>query len=104
MTGVFTLERKPLGYRQLTVGATVVDLADATGGIPAGAKRAVCVVDADDIRWRDDAVAPTSSVGMLAADGAASDTFELPSLESINGFRAIRVSTDATLNILYYGV
>ncbi len=58
-------------------------------------------VEAQPIRWRDDAVAPTSSVGVPAV---ATDAFELPSVQSINGFKAIRSgSTDATLNVVYYG-
>lgn len=94
------INRLPLGYRQLTVSTTVVDLIDATGGIPAGAQRAFVQVEAQSVRWRDDEGTPSSSVGVLSA---ATDTFELPSKQSINGFRAIRASSDAKLNILYYG-
>lgn len=101
MSGNFTLERKPLGYRQLTVSTDVVDLTDATGGIPAGATRAVINVAAQDVRWRDDEGTPSSTVGVLQK---ADTHFELPSLQSINGFRAIRAGgTDGVLNILFYG-
>jgi hypothetical protein len=58
-------------------------------------------VEAQPIRWRDDATDPTSDVGVPAV---ATDAFELPSVQSLNGFRAIRSgSSDATLNIVYYG-
>ena len=101
MSGTFTLEKNPLGYRQLTVSTTAVGLANATGGIPAGATRAVVQVEAQPVRWRDDGSAPTLSVGVLSA---ATDMFELPSLQSINNFKAIRSgAADGTLNIRYYG-
>lgn len=90
----------PLGYRQLAVSSSAVELADATGGIPAGAIRAEVNVAANDIRWRDDAADPTSTVGVLQK---ADTHFSLPSIQSINGFRAIRASADAVLNIRYYG-
>lgn len=100
MPGTYTLENKPLGYRQLSVSTSVVDLADATGGVPAGATRAVINVAGNDIRWRDDEGTPSSTVGVLQK----ADTFiELPSIQSIHGFRAIRASADAVLNIVYYG-
>jgi hypothetical protein len=90
----------PLGYRQLAVSSSVVDLTDATGGIPAGALRAEVNVAANDVRWRDDAADPSATVGTLQK---ADTHFELPSIQSINGFRAIRASADAVLNIRYYG-
>jgi hypothetical protein len=100
MPGTYTLESKPLGYRQLSVSTDVVDLSDATGGIPAGATRALVNVAANDVRWRDDEGTPSATVGILQK----ADTFiNLPSLQSINGFRAIRASADAVLNIAYYG-
>jgi hypothetical protein len=96
MPAQFSLERAPKGYQQLTVSNTAVGLT-----VPAGATRAVVYVEAQPIRWRDDAVAPTSSVGVPAI---ATNAFELPSVQSLNGFKAIRSgSTDATLNIVYYG-
>lgn len=93
-------QTKPKGYRQLAVSTTSVALSSATGGIPEGSTRAVVGVEANDIRWRDDGVAPTSSVGTLAK---SLTFFELPSLQSIYEFHAIRASADATLNITYYG-
>ena len=96
MPSQFSLERAPKGYEQLTVSTAAVGLT-----LPSGATRAVVYVEAQPIRWRDDAVAPTSSVGVPAV---ATDAFELPSVQSINGFKAIRSgSTDATLNVVYYG-
>jgi hypothetical protein len=100
IAGTYTLERKPKGFRTLAISSTAKALSEATGGVPKGATRAIISVMTDAIRWRDDAGTPTASVGIL---GAANGLIELPSLESINGFRSIRVTTDATLNIAYYG-
>lgn len=97
MNGTFTLASKPVGYKQITVSTAGVGLS-----APTNAKRAVIYVEAQPIRWRDDAVAPTSSVGVLIAAAAS---FELQSSQSINGFKAIRSGgTDATLNVVFYGV
>ena len=96
----FTLDKNPVGYRQLAVSTSAVALSAATGGIPVSAKRAVITVEANDVRWRDDNVAPTASVGMLAK---STTIFELPSIQSIYGFQAIRASADAIINITYYG-
>lgn len=92
----YSVERAPKGYQQLTVSTTAIGLS-----VPAGATRAVVYVEAQPIRWRDDSTAPTSSVGVLIAAAAS---FELPSVQSLNGFKAIRSGgTDATLNVVYYG-
>lgn len=100
IVGTYIAEKKPKGFRTLTVSSSVVDLADASGGIPKGATRAVVSVSVDAIRWEDDAGTPTNLLGIY---GAVNGLIELPSLESIVGFRAIRVTTDATLSINYYG-
>lgn len=100
ITATYPAERKPKGFFTLNISNSAKALSEATGGIPKGATRAIISVMTDAIRWRDDAGTPTASVGIL---GAANGLIELPSLESINGFRAIRVTTDATLNISYYG-
>lgn len=100
ITGTYPAERKPKGFRTLDVSSTAVDLADATGGIPSSATRAIISVATDAIRWRDDGSDPTASVGIYVAANAS---LEIPSRESILAFKAIRVTTDAVLNIAYYG-
>lgn len=96
----FTLAKNPVGFRQLAVSSSAVALSSATGGVPANAKRAVITVETNDIRWRDDGIAPTTSVGMLAK---STTIFELPSIQSINGFKAIHASADGLIDITYYG-
>jgi hypothetical protein len=83
----------PVGFQKLTVSSTVIGLT-----VPAGTVRAMIAVESQAIRFRDDGT-PTASDGYPLAAGA---TIELYG-ESITGFKAIRQSSDATLQILYYG-
>lgn len=86
---------KPRGYQQITVSTTAVGLT-----VPAGASRAIVVVEAQPIRYRDDGTDPTSSVGMLCQ---ANLRFELESQASMLAFKAIRQgASDATLSVSYY--
>ena len=95
--GTFKTQRKPYGYQQITVSTSAVGLT-----VPAGATRAVLGIEAQPLRYRDDGTDPTTSVGFLVAAGG---TMELDSKESLEAFKAIRSSgSDATLNVLYYGV
>jgi len=99
-TGTYPADRKPMGYRQLTVSDSAIGLSSATGGIPQGATSAVVVVESQPIRARDDGAAPTSSAGMPFA---ATSRIELASNAQIDQFKAIRSGdTDAVLNISYY--
>lgn len=86
---------KPAGYQQLTVSTSAVGLT-----VPAGASRAVVIVEAQPIRYRDDKTDPTASVGMLCAAGLR---FEIDSRQSMLAFKAIRQGgTDGVLNVSYY--
>lgn len=86
---------QPAGYEQVTVSSTAVGLTP-----PAGASRAVCVVEAQPLRYREDGTDPTATVGFLAV---ATTVFELPSKTAIDNFKAIRDGgTDAVLSVNYY--
>lgn len=100
--GTTQANRNPEGYRQLAVSTTAVELADATGGIPSSAIYAEIVVSGDSVRWRDDGVAPTATVGMVADEGDDTRFIVLSSRKQINNFQAIREVGDAELNISYY--
>lgn len=96
IVGTYPAGIKPKGFQQLTVSTTAVGLT-----VPAGATRAVCHVQSQPLRWRDDGTNPTSSVGVLTA---AAVIFELHGTYSMNAFKAIRSgSTDSVLEISYYG-
>jgi hypothetical protein len=83
----------PLGYEQVTVGTTAVGLT-----VPVGAKLALIQVDVRSVRWRDDGVNPTTSVGMRQAAGTQ---FEYSAdLSAIKFIRA--ENANATLNVSYY--
>lgn len=95
MNGSFIAERKPLGYEQLTVSTTAVALT-----VPAGASRALVRVAAQPIRYRDDGVAPTATVGFPQA---ANNEFQLVG-KSLHSARFIRSGgTNASIDVLYYG-
>lgn len=100
ITETIIAARKPKGFRTLAISSTAKALSEATGGVPSNATRAIISVATDAIRWRDDGTAPTDAVGIHVA---ALAQIELPSRESILAFKAIRVTTDAVLNISYYG-
>ena len=54
--------------------------------------------EAQGLRWRDDGVAPTSSVGMLIPSGA---TFEYTG--NISNLRIINAAAGAIANLAFYG-
>jgi hypothetical protein len=91
-----SLKTKPKGYEQLTVSSTSVGLVS----IPAGASRAIVMVESQPLRYREDGTAPTSLIGVLCV---AATRFELESRKAIEGFRAIRSGgTDSVVSVLYY--
>jgi hypothetical protein len=88
---------QPLGFAQLSVGATAVGLPD----IPSDAQYAWISVETESVRLRDDGGTPTSSEGVLLPTGLAPFLYSPSSLSA-----ALFISTSdtaATLNILYYG-
>jgi len=86
---------RPAGYEQLTIGVAASSLI-----VPPGASRAICTVEAQPIRYRDDKTVPTALVGMPVVSGVS---FELVSRTSMIEFRAIRSGgVDAILNVNYY--
>lgn len=86
-----------LGYQQITSLAASTGLtvpSDQNKGIPT---LAVIKVEAQAVRWRDDGVAPTTTVGMTLAVGD-----ELRYDGDLKGIRFIEVTAGAILNISYY--
>lgn len=95
---------EPGDFEQVAVSTAAVGLSAAkyqVGAVAAG--RAVITVDGDAIRYRIDGGDPTGSAGHVADDSVlASERIVLESFGAIVRFRAIRVTTDATLNVTYY--
>lgn len=92
----FRAERKPEGYGQATVSTTAV----ALPAVPSKASYAIVNISDQPVRYRDDGVAPTASVGMPVVSG---EEIALVSPQQIRDFRVIRSGgTDAELNVSYY--
>lgn len=86
---------KALGYQQLSSlsGATALT-------IPEGTSLAVCTVETQAVRWRDDGTNPTASVGMPLAVG---DTLFYDSAK-LAGLKFIEQTASAKVSVSYYGV
>jgi hypothetical protein len=91
----------PVGYQQLT------SFASATGlTVPATATFAMISVEGtvgtDTVRWRDDGINPTSSIGMLM-NGSGSSSWP-PFLYSgdLSAIKFIVAAGSAKLNVSYY--
>lgn len=86
----------PLGQQQIAAGG----LATATGlpSIPAGARIAVVCVEAQAVRWRDDGVAPTASVGMPIAVGQCL----VYTGSSLAALQMIQATAGAIADVAYY--
>jgi hypothetical protein len=84
----------PKGYQQIVTvdNTTVWQLT-----VPGGSRYAVIRVSAQAIRWRDDGVNPTTTVGMSQAVGS-----ELAYDGSLSAFRLIAVVAGAIIDIAYY--
>ena len=81
-------------FESVTVSSTAVSLPMAKLGFD----NALITVETDQVRFRLDAIAPTSSVGHLLDAG---DTLILNSADQIVKIRFIRVTSDATLRVSY---
>lgn len=81
-----------LGYQQIT------SLSGSTGlTVPADANYCVIKAESQAVRWRDDATAPTASVGMPIAAGET-----LMYDGDLNKIRFIEQTASAKLNVAYY--
>lgn len=61
---------------------------------------AMVTVEGDQIRWTCDGTTPTSTVGHRAN---VDDVLTLEGYDAIRLFKAIRLTTDATLKVSYFG-
>ena len=87
-------------YLYVSVGSSQMGLSVATATgltVPVGATIAQICVEGAGVRYRDDGVAPTASVGMPAAPGAC---FQYSGPLSVVQF--IAQSGSPTIDVLYY--
>lgn len=94
VTGDVTIAHglSPKGYEQITSVAASTALT-----VPAGATTALIVPEVADIRYRDDGIAPTATVGWPLAR----DTGMLYA-GSLSAIRLIQVQTGCILDVNYY--
>ena len=89
-------------HESITVSSSSVGLTEATyspGTQVPPTRGAIITVEDQNIRFRIDGTAPTSSVGHLAKND---DTITLGSIDDVTNFRAIRQSgVDATIRVSY---
>ena len=89
-----------LGYQQITSLATAVGLTVPTlspEGLQCSPSVAVIIPTGGGIRWRDDGIAPTASVGMPVTENGV-----LEYDGELNKIRFIQQSANAVLNVVYY--
>ncbi len=86
---------KPLGYQQITSLAAAAPLT-----VPAGTSYILFKPNAQAVRFRDDGVNPTASIGYPVAAGSE----YVYTGASPGALRFIETTAGATLDVLYYGV
>jgi hypothetical protein len=89
----------PLGFCSLSVGASVTTLAACPGGIPKGASFVLIDAESASVRYRDDGINPTATVGMPMASLAPVLTYASQNLGALS---FIAQSGTATLDVLFY--
>lgn len=87
-----TLE--PKGYVQDT---TISAATPISAIVPAGASKVLIKVEGQPVRWRDDGVDPTTTIGMLIDVG---DEFWYTG--QVKALRFIETAASATLNLAFY--
>lgn len=85
-------QREPNGYQQLTSLSSAAALT-----VPTGTRLTIFQAESQNVRWRDDAVSPTASVGMLITIGSVFIYSGVPS-----ALKFIEVTSGAKLNVSYY--
>ena len=100
MSNTLKVVTSALGYQQITSlsasAALTTPVRDANG-LSARASFAIIIAEAQAVRWRDDGIAPTASVGMPLAAGVA-----LQYDGDLQKIRFIEQVAGASLNISYY--
>jgi len=83
----------PLGCQQISAPSS------ATGfsSVPTGATLASIAVESNSVRYRDDGIAPTSSVGTLLAVGGP-----WPYTGNLAKFQVIQTAVSATVDVCFY--
>lgn len=89
-----------MGYQQITDLSSAIGLtvpARTPEGLSAKANFALIIAETQNVRWRDDGVDPTASVGMLLVAGTP---FQYDG--DLSKIKFIESTASAKLNISYY--
>ena len=89
-----------LGYQQITSLSAATNLTipqKNLNGLAGSARIAIITAESQAVRWRDDGVAPTASVGMPLAAGAT-----LQYDGDLTRIQFIEQTAGAKINISYY--
>lgn len=92
---------KPVGYQQITSLSAATGLtipSNATKDPAKAAKAALIIAETQSVRWRDDGVDPTASVGMPLPTGAPGIFYT----GDLSAIKFIETTTSAKLNVTYY--
>src|SRR5688572_19886228 len=85
----------PLGYQQIT------DVSASTAlTVPTGATFAIVTAETQAVRFRDDGVAPSATVGMPIASG---QSYTFSGATALAALRFFEQTSGAILNVSYYG-
>lgn len=87
----------PTGFQKLVVSSTAIGFTIPT---TVQCRAVIFSVETDQIRFKVDGNAATSTDGILLEAG---DVVELTNVTMIDNFLAIRITNDATLQIHYFG-
>jgi len=90
--GVVDMPINPMGYQQITSLSSSTTLT-----VPSGSNAALIQAQDNNVRWRDDGTAPTTSVGMLHLASA-----ERWYIGDLSALRFIETTASAVLNVSYY--
>lgn len=92
----YTFEKITVSSTAIGITSTLVNKPSTTNGQSRTAEFALITVETDSIRYRTDGTNPDSTTGHLLVAG---DALTLDNLDDIRRFRAIRVTTDATIQV-----
>lgn len=84
---------EPAGYTQIADVSGAVGL----GTVPAGTRLTLIQAEAQAVRWRDDGVEPTASVGMLLSAGQT-----LVYNGNPTAIKVIETTATAAVNVTFY--
>jgi hypothetical protein len=92
----YAFEKITVSSSAIGITSTLVNKPSATIGQSRLGEFALVTVETDSIRYRTDGTNPDSTTGHLLVPG---DVLELDNFDDIRRFKAIRVTTDATIQV-----